>query len=546
MTPVSPDAAFDRLLDAWLADEFAASPVTATALGADGAHGEIDDLSAAAITGRKRNDATWLDRLRAVDVDRLGPDQRIDRAAVLAEIRGRQVLESWRGWQRDPSFYLDPCFDGILSLIIHRSFPEGERARYTASRLRAMPGALEAGRANLSSELASPLIVGRAVGQCEAAIPYFKDLLPAEFRDQKSRAEVAEAATGTVEAFRDFLGFLTELGGSARGDYAIGEERYSSLLGERELLGYGASELRGRGRRELDQLESEMNRLAREIDPHASTWRPVFEAMSQDRPVCFEEMRHRYADETTRARGFLATHDLVAFPEGEACRVEPTPPFMRPILAVASYVSPPAFRPGLVGHFHVPWPPAGTTPADNARRLAANNFHVIPTITAHETYPGHHWHLTWMKETARRVRQFIHSSYFSEGWALYAEKMMREQGYFADRRAELGHLNARSFRAARMVVDTGLHIGDLGVDEAVAFLEKNAGLPEPVARAEVSRYCAWPTQAPSYLTGSLEIERIRARYLAAGRGGLRGFHEAIAATGCLPLALAAEALDLET
>ena len=88
--------------------------------------------------------------------------------------------------------------------------------------------------------------------------------------------------------------------------------------------------------------------------------------------------------------------------------------------------------------------------------------------------------------------------------------MMREQGYFAERRAELGQLNARIFRAARIVVDTGLHIGDLGVDEAVAYMETNAGLPEPVARAEVSRYCAWPTQAPSYLTGSLEIERIRA------------------------------------
>ena len=75
-------------------------------------------------------------------------------------------------------------------------------------------------------------------------------------------------------------------------------------------------------------------------------------------------------------------------------------------------------------------------------------------------------------------------------------------------------------------------------------MEANAGLPEPIARAEVSRYCAWPTQAPSYLTGSLEIERIRKRYLAAGRGDLRAFHDEVAATGCLPLALAEEALGL--
>jgi uncharacterized protein (DUF885 family) len=438
--------------------------------------------------------------------------------------------------------YLDPCFDGILSLVIHRSFPAAELARYTTGRLRAMAGALEAGRANLSAELASPLIVGRAIDQCQAAIGYFQDLLPAEFAAPADRAAVAAAAESAAESFRGFLAFLTELAASAAGGFAIGEERYSSLLRERELLGYGAAALRERGRAALDELESEMNGLAGQIDPRAPTWRPVFTAMSEDRPATFEAMRRCYEAETRKARAFLAANDLVSFPPGEECRVEPTPPFMRPIIAVASYISPPAFRPGRVGHFNVPWPPDGTPPADDARRLAANNHHVIPTITVHEAYPGHHWHLTWMKASPRRVRQFVHSSYFSEGWALYAEQMMREQGYFADRRAELGQLNARIFRAARIVVDTGLHIGDLGVEEAVAYMETNAGLPEPVARAEVSRYCAWPTQAPSYLTGSLEIERIRAEYLARGRGDLHAFHDALAATGCLPLALAEQAL----
>ena len=543
MKETRPGDDFDDLLDEWLAHEFAVSPVMATALGADGAHGEIGDFSATAFAQRESENAAWLERLRAVDAASLRPDQRVDRTALIAEIRGRQLRESWRGWQRDPSVYLEPCFDGVLSLVTHRSFPEGELATYTANRLRAVPGVLEAGRANLVAEVANPLIVGRAVAQCEAAIPYFTEILPAEFADPASGAAVADAADVAAESTRCYCAFLAELGAAARGGYAIGEERYSSLLRERELLGYGAGELRVRGRRALEELEAEMDGLAHKIDPHAATWRPVFAALTKDRPVTFEEMRRRYADEAARARDFLVSHRLVSLPEGEECRVEPTPPFLRPIIAVASYTPPPAFRPGRVGHFHVPWPPAGTTPADEARRLEANNLHVIPTITVHEAYPGHHWHLTWMKASRRRVRHFIHSAYFSEGWALYAEHMMREEGYFADAAAELGHLNARIFRAARVVVDAGLHIGDLGVDEAVAFLETNAGLPEPVARAEVGRYCAWPTQAAAYLTGSLEIERIRARFLAAGRGDLRAFHDAIAATGCLPLALAEEALE---
>jgi uncharacterized protein (DUF885 family) len=220
--------------------------------------------------------------------------------------------------------------------------------------------------------------------------------------------------------------------------------------------------------------------------------------------------------------------------------VLPSPPFQRPVLAVASYFQPPAFKPSRVGVFNVPYPPEGTSEEDLAKRLADNGFHTVPTITAHEAYPGHHWHLTTML-TAPPLRQLHRSAYFTEGWGLYAERLMREQGYFADARDELLHLSARIFRAARIVVDTALHSGDMTVDEAIVHMQERAGLTEPVARAEVHRYCAWPTQAASYLTGCLEIERLRARWQDEGRGDLRAFHDTIAATGGLPIALAERA-----
>ena len=147
-----------------------------------------------------------------------------------------------------------------------------------------------------------------------------------------------------------------------------------------------------------------------------------------------------------------------------------------------------------------------------------------------------------MKANPRRVRQLVWSSYYAEGWALYSEKMMSEQGFFEDPRSELCQLDARIFRAARIIVDTGLHIGDLDVEGAVEIMKTKASLPEPVARAEVGRYCAWPTQAPSYLTGSLEIQRMRTRYLGENRGDLHSFHDALCGTGCMPLGLAEQAL----
>jgi uncharacterized protein (DUF885 family) len=143
--------------------------------------------------------------------------------------------------------------------------------------------------------------------------------------------------------------------------------------------------------------------------------------------------------------------------------------------------------------------------------------------------------------------------YFTEGWALYAERVMRERGFFTKPIHELNHLAASIFRAARIVVDTSLHMGDMTYDEAVDYMRAKVAMAEPTARAEVGRYCWWPTQASAYLTGCLEILRIRDAYLAR-RGYadgaaaqvptevLRDFHDRLAGSGKLPLGLAEQAL----
>ena len=130
---------------------------------------------------------------------------------------------------------------------------------------------------------------------------------------------------------------------------------------------------------------------------------------------------------------------------------------------------------------------------------------------------------------------------------------MRERGFFTDPVQELYHLEATIFRAARIVVDTSLHMGEMTHDEAVEYMLAKTALTEPTARAEVGRYCSWPTQASSYLTGCLEILRMRERYLEA-RGVsakkprdipvevLRDFHDTLAGSGKMPLGLAEQAL----
>jgi uncharacterized protein (DUF885 family) len=264
-------------------------------------------------------------------------------------------------------------------------------------------------------------------------------------------------------------------------------------------------------------------------------------------------MLDAYADWTERARDFLRATGLVTLPAGESCAVVPSPVFQRPVLGVASYIAPPAFSDRWKGHFFVPFAPDGASEDEIQARLSGNSYGSIPTTSVHEAYPGHHWHLVMRKANPSDARRVYSTPYFSEGWALYAERVMRERGFFASPLHELQHLNATLFRAARIVVDTSLHLGEMTFEDAVAFMIDKAALPEPVARAEVGRYCWWPTQASSYLAGCLEILDIRRAFLATrGFAGvdprevpvavLREFHDAITSSGSLPLGLARRAV----
>jgi uncharacterized protein (DUF885 family) len=528
-------------LQQWLDDEMDATPVRASALGIDGYDERLGDHAESALLANEKRDDRWRATFESFADDGLTLDERIDRDLVLASLRGRLVMRDWANWRRDPALYLGSCLQGVFTLFLNRLHPEADLVRFAEARLRAIPDVLAAGKANLSAELANPVIVGRGAGQARAGITYARDLVPAEVSDPALRSRLAEAGEVAADAFADFLAFLEDLVGRAQGEYAIGEERYSGLLQQKELLGYGARDMRERGRAAYAELDAEMQELAARVSD-TKDWRAVVESLNDDHPSSPEDMRQKYEEWTERARQFLRDTGLVTLPEDERCLVDPSPPFQRPIMAVASYSSPPAFKAGLTGHFFVPFPPDGTAPEEVAKRLATNSHSSIPTIAVHEAYPGHHWHLSWMHKLDRPVRKVVTTSYFTEGWALYAERLMREQGFFTDPRQELCHLDARIFRAARIVVDTSLHIGDMTFEEAVEHMRTKASLSEPTARAEVGRYCTWPTQASSYLTGALEIERIRAAYLDTGRGDLRSFNDTIAGSGALPIALAERAV----
>ena len=516
-------------------------PITASSLGAQGYDDQLGDFSAAGFQAVEAGRDRWLERFSAIDGG-LDPDDGIDRDLVLAMLRGDAVTGDWPAWRRDPATYLGPLFQALYTPFLNRLHPEPELVAATEARLRQLPDVLAACRRNLDPELASPLLVRRALEQAKAGRRFVTDSLPAEVTEETLRARLRAAAEPAAAAFDAAVAFLDELAGQATGDWRMGERRYSALLRQRELLDLDAAGLHKRGLAAWAELDAEMTELAARLGDGRGGWRAALDRLAQDHPPTLEAMREEYDAETQRARQFLVDHRLVSFADGESCRVVPSPVFQRPVLAVAFYSAPPPLTANRRGHFFVPYTPDGYPPAQVRARLRGNSRPQLPTTAVHEAYPGHHWHLSWMANTPRTVRTILRTPYFAEGWALYTEKLMREHGYFTTLEQELAHLVARTFRAARIVVDTALHTGDLTVEQAEEIMSTKGTLNPETARAEVNRYCAWPTQAPSYLTGCLEIERIRADYLDAGLGGLREFHDQLAGSGSLPLGLARRAV----
>jgi uncharacterized protein (DUF885 family) len=538
---------FAQLARAFLDEEYDQSPTFASSLGLTEFDDRLEDLSEAAFVRRTQRTDHWMEQFGSLDSGDLSFDETIDRDLAIASLHRRAIFDGWEVWRRHPDTYLNPGLRGVFGLFLHRLRPEAELVDAAAARLHAVPENLEDGKRNIRDELVPAILLDRAVNQARAGARYARELLPAEVADGDLRAKLAEAGAVAGKAFEDFAEYLDQMRPRATGEWAFGEDRYSRILRDAELLDLDARALRERGREQVAELSEELRQCARELRS-TDDWHGVLEELNKDRPATPEDMRKGYEEWTAKARAYLVERDLVSFPDGEFCSVEPSPPFQRPVLAVASYQNPPAFAPSMHGHFFVPYPPDSASPEEVAKRLESNSYPSIPSTSVHEAYPGHHWHLSMAKLNPSHLRQWLGTSYFSEGWALYAERMMREQGFFTDLRHRMFQYEATLFRAARIVVDTSLHMGEMTHEQGVAFMLENSSLTEPTAVAEVTRYCSWPTQASAYLTGCLEIVRIRDRFLSARNAStsdtpqLRAFHDALVSSGDLPIALAERAV----
>jgi uncharacterized protein (DUF885 family) len=209
----------------------------------------------------------------------------------------------------------------------------------------------------------------------------------------------------------------------------------------------------------------------------------------------------------------------------------------------------PASQPGNATHF-VSGTPDGSRPGRIV--VATSDFQHRRTLqdeaTAyHEGIPGHHLQISIAQEIAGLpdFRRHMINSAFVEGWALYAEELGKEVGFYQDPGSDYGRLMSEMMRAVRLVVDTGLHAKGWTREHAVDYFRQSGSADEPMIQAEVDRYIAWPAQALSYKIGQLKIRELRerAKQKLGARFNLRSFHDEVVSGGSLPLDMLEARID---
>jgi hypothetical protein len=265
--------------------------------------------------------------------------------------------------------------------------------------------------------------------------------------------------------------------------------------------------------------------------------------VKSNHPATFDEALAAYKDAMLRARAHIIEHDIATMPPGEQISVIPTPEYLRQVIPFAAYFEPPKFDKHPSG-IYIVTPSVGDDP--NAMR--EHNYASISNTSVHEAYPGHHLQLSAATRHPSLVRLLTDAPEFVEGWGMYSEQMMREQGFDAGPEFMVAMRTDAIWRACRIILDVRMHRGELTVDEATAFLIEHTAFEHANAQAEVFRYTYTPTYQLSYLLGKVLLLQLRAdeQKRLGDKFSLKNFHDTLMRNGSLPISfhrrlLAAEA-----
>lgn len=523
---------FQDLVASYLDLRWQVDPVAATAAGLPEHDHRLGCFTAEDVRQHVAAFRSLAGALEEIEVD--GLEDEIDRTALLDEVRVTiHRFATERVYRANPSFWLEHALEGLYQLLARRDRPLEHRARSAAQRLAAMPGFLKAARETLAE--CPRVFVETAIDVAAGAGVLLREVAG------ELRAPGDEGFDGVVQeaqrAVEGFVGFLDQdLLDSGNGGYAIGEDAFNFRLHHEHALRAVAPELWRYGLRLAEEVEAELNAMAAEIAP-GTRWPDLVDRLRATHPPA-EQLVSAYAEEMERARRFVLERNLAPVPEGPLDVIE-TPAFLKPLIPYAAYQPPGAFSPDRTGWFYVTPPDARHDPPTRERMLRDHCVHELASTALHEGYPGHHLQFLTAQQQERTVRRLIGTPLTIEGWALYCEEMMGEEGFYRgveERFFQRVHL---LWRALRIVLDVGLHTRGMPFDQAVDMLVNRVHFERKNAEAEVRRYCAYPAYQLCYAVGRRELRALRDAYRRAQGTSysLRGFHEAALRYGGLPVSL---------
>jgi uncharacterized protein (DUF885 family) len=539
------DAGIARAARDYVALVVALSPETATALGDHSRDTELDDYTREGEEGTlRREEAMLADLRRRFAVPHASLTARTDLAllesALAVDVRTRR---SEKPLERDPASYTDPM--AAIFLMAAREYaPLRDRATAALARIEKVPAVVALGRKNLGAPPRVWVEVG--IEQSRSAGAFFTEqraFLIGALPEERPRIDAAIVAA--KKAYADFARFLQhDVVPRAGNDFAAGRELFDFLLHEGYFLGEDADRLYQVGQRVFATTQAEMDVVARRIDPtlpsSPNSWPLVTRRLKSHHPAA-TELLPSYRREVARARQFLVDKDVVPFPAGDDCQVVETPPFLRST-TTASYEPAPALDPETRGLFFVTPVDLSATKKQQEEMLRENDHGDQVDTVVHETYPGHHLQLSFARRNPSLIRRIVDAKraavvgadLFAEGWGLYSEELMGELGYYTDEELMM-ELEWTLVRAARVLIDVGLHTRGMTFDQAVSILTDQVHLERELALNEVKRYTMSPTQPLSYLIGRERILAMRERFKQETGPAftLKAFHTAVLSHGTI-------------
>lgn len=539
-------AAQNALFDDQYESDLKNFPERATSFGDYRYNDKLADYSLEAIARRNKIDRDFLKRLAVIPTTGFSDQDQLSHDLLERVLKQRITDFDFKEYEM-PINQQNGVHTYLADLPLSVPLDSVKHYEDYISRLHQIPRILsqttEVLRAGMKDKLMPvKFLLEKIPAQCQGIIDANPFLLPTKkypadisVEDQKRLTQQINEAINkdVLPAYKAFAEFVrTEYAPQGRTALAItslpdGQKRYENDIYARTTTHMTADEIHQLGLREIDRIQAEMLVIAKK---EGFSDLPSFRASLKTNPKYIPTSTEQILDDF---RHYIA-------------QMEPKLPELFGLLPKSPVIveAIPAFQPGAATHY-VTGTPDGKRPgrvvvatSNFAQRSLIND----EAVAYHEGIPGHHMQLSIQQQLTGLPKFRQHSLGFNayiEGWALYAEQLGKEVGFYKDPVSDYGRLSSELFRAVRLVVDTGIHAKGWTRDQVVEFMRKSGAVDEPTIQSETDRYISWPAQALSYKLGQLKFRELRekAQKELGPKFDIRSFHDEMLNAGTLPLDL---------